>query len=80
MPVITDHWEGLEDFFRPGSEILVAREAEDILAAVDLSDTELKRMGRAARERALAEHTAEHRAWQLESALVEAREPVLTGG
>jgi spore maturation protein CgeB len=65
-PVITDCWQGLEDFFVPGEEILVARAAEDVLHALELSDAELTTIGRAARERTLAEHTATQRADQFE--------------
>ena len=38
-------------------------------AALDLTETELRRIARAARERVLAEHTAMHRAIELEHAL-----------
>jgi spore maturation protein CgeB len=64
--VITDWWQGLEDFFVPGEEILVAHAAEDVLHALELSDAELTTIGRAARERTLAEHTATQRADQFE--------------
>ena len=65
VAVLSDDWEGLEHFFTPGSEILVARAESDALAALDLTDAELKRIGRAARERVLAEHTSERRALDL---------------
>ena len=64
-PVLSDWWEGLPSFFEPGNEILVVRSTEDVLAAIDLSDAELTRIGEAARERALADHTAERRAAEL---------------
>ncbi len=68
-PVLSDSWAGLEQFFIPGEEILVAASADEATAALDLSDEELARIGRAARERALACHTAERRAEELEDAL-----------
>jgi spore maturation protein CgeB len=68
-PLITDWWEGLDAFFTPGTELLVARTADDVLAALDMPDEELARMARAARERTLAEHTADQRAIDLEHAL-----------
>jgi spore maturation protein CgeB len=71
-PLLSDEWEGLDEFFSPGSEILLARSAEDTLAALDLSDTELRTIAGAARERVLAEHTAAHRAQELERMLDEA--------
>ncbi len=67
VPVVSDRWEGLDTFFRPGQEIVVADGADDVLAALDnrAGDWE-KRMGAAAQRRVLAEHTAEHRALELE--------------
>jgi spore maturation protein CgeB len=68
-PILTDWWEGLTDFFEPGSEVLVARHSRDTLEALNLPRQELARIGRAARDRVLDEHTAEHRARELESVL-----------
>ncbi len=64
-PLLSDSWEGLQHFFRPGEEILVANSTEDALYALDLSDEELARIGRAGRERVLSEHTSAHRAEEL---------------
>ena len=64
-PVLSDVWAGLEQFFEPGREILLARTTEDALQAFDLSDGELRRIAAAARERVLDEHTSNHRAGQL---------------
>jgi spore maturation protein CgeB len=64
-PVLTDRWEGIEDFFTPGEEVLVADDTAGATAALDLSDAEIARLGRAARERTLAEHTSDRRAAQL---------------
>jgi spore maturation protein CgeB len=69
VPVLSDAWEGLDRFFTPGDEILVARTPEDVLAALELSPEALGRMGQRARQRALAEHTALHRATELEELL-----------
>jgi spore maturation protein CgeB len=68
-PVVSDTWDGLETFFEPGREILIARGPEDVLRALDLPEEERARIGHAARERALAEHTADTRARQLEEIL-----------
>jgi spore maturation protein CgeB len=68
-PILSDWWEGLDEFFAPGSEILVARSSEDAVAALRLPGEELKKISGAARERTLAEHTAEHRAKELEASL-----------
>lgn len=67
VPVLSDPWVGLDEFFVPGEEILVAEstdEAADLLRRTE--DDELAAIGRRARSRVLAEHTAERRAEQLE--------------
>ena len=74
-PMLSDHWEGLNEFFTPGEERLIAEQARDVVAALELSDTELRNIARAARERTLSEHTAEVRAVEFEELLVSAREP-----
>jgi spore maturation protein CgeB len=69
VPLLSDEWEGLEDFYRPGSEILLCRNTDDVLHALNLSNDELKRIAEAARERTLSEHTADRRVNDLESIL-----------
>src|SRR6266699_1310228 len=64
-PVVSDHWEGLEEFFEPGREILIASQAGDVVDDLALSPDELRRIGSAARERVLDEHTADHRSREL---------------
>jgi hypothetical protein len=62
-----------------GEEILVARTTDDVLQYVrDVPEGERLAIGRRARDRVLAHHTAAHRAAELEgyaAALLE-REPV----
>jgi spore maturation protein CgeB len=65
-PLLTDGWEGLECFFEPGSEVLAVRSAGDVVAAMSLSDEELRRLAGRARERTLAEHTGDRRVAELE--------------
>lgn len=60
-PVISDSWEGLSEFFEPDHEILVASSADDVVNAIKLGDEELRRMGKAAREKVFSAHTADHR-------------------
>jgi spore maturation protein CgeB len=69
VPVLSDDWEGLDRFFLPGEEILVARTADDVLGALELPPSALAEMGRRARERTLSAHTADHRAIELEQIL-----------
>jgi len=71
-PILTDTWDGLDAFFTPGEEILVARDTTDALAALDLPDAELRRIAERARERVLAEHTSARRAADLLRALDDA--------
>jgi spore maturation protein CgeB len=70
VPVISDDWEGLETFFEPGREILVAGDAHEVLLALANTSADARRaIGRRARDRVLAAHTASHRAAQLEGHL-----------
>ena len=64
-PILSDWWDGLDEFFDPWSEILIVRSTEDVLTALDLGDPELARIGEAGRQRTLADHTAERRAAEL---------------
>jgi len=68
-PVISDSWEGLDAFFVPGREILVARTRDDVLAALTLDEAERLRIANDARDRALADHTAVQRVRDLEAAV-----------
>ncbi|HET6912211.1 MAG TPA: glycosyltransferase [Rhodanobacteraceae bacterium] len=63
--VLSDAWAGLSDFYTPGEEILLARNSQDALDAIDLPDATLQQIGQRARERTLAEHTSMHRAREL---------------
>jgi len=71
-PIISDYWSGLDEFFRPGEEILIAHNPEDTMRHLrDIPDEHRAAIGLAARKRVLAEHTAAHRARQLETYLAE---------
>lgn len=65
-PILSDGWPGLDEFFAPGREILRVDTADDVLAALSLTDAELRRVAEAARANVLARHTAERRADELE--------------
>jgi spore maturation protein CgeB len=67
--VLSDSWPGLDEFFVPGSELLVAERTEDALSALELSDEQLAAVAGAARERVMTDHTADRRAAQLVAAL-----------
>jgi spore maturation protein CgeB len=71
-PIITDEWAGLESFFKPGREILIARSAAEVASYItSMPEKELARVAEAARKRVLAEHTAAHRVESLEAYLAE---------
>jgi spore maturation protein CgeB len=68
--LISDAWQGLDQFLEPELEVLVARSGSEVAALVDALTPELaRRIGQAARRRVLAEHTYEHRAAQVETVL-----------
>jgi spore maturation protein CgeB len=68
--LITDAWEGVELFLEPEREVLVARSGGDVAEIVEaLSPEQAARIGGAARQRILAEHTYDHRAAQVEALL-----------
>ncbi len=63
--VVSDGWEGLDEFFEPDREIIIVRTAEDVIEALSRTPSELRHIGEAARVRALEEHTARDRAQTL---------------
>lgn len=68
--LITDYWVGINYFFEPGKEILVAEsgdEVKDIL--LSLTEDKAAQIGKAALKRVLAEHTYTHRAAELDKIL-----------
>jgi spore maturation protein CgeB len=68
--VVTDSWTGIEQFFRPGAEILVARTAEDVVDQLRrLGSAQCTQIGLAMLSRALQEHTYIMRASQVHTAL-----------
>ena len=73
-PIISDNWPGLNEFFEPGKEILIAETSEDVVEILrEMPETERRAIGDRARERVLGAHTAAHRAAQLEAFIDECR-------
>jgi spore maturation protein CgeB len=66
VPVISDWWEGLDTFFEPEREILIAESASDVQRHLELDDERRRAIGERARARVLQRHTAQHRAEELE--------------
>lgn len=69
VSILSDNWPGLDAFYDPGKEILIAGSTDDAMDAITLSTAELERIGRAARERTIGCHTADVRAQELEDLL-----------
>jgi spore maturation protein CgeB len=68
--LITDAWEGVDSFLRPGEEVLVARDGAEVADLVEALDgARARRIGEAARRRVLDEHTYDHRAAQVDALL-----------
>jgi spore maturation protein CgeB len=65
--LITDAWEGIEEFLIPEVEVLTARDGAEVAGLIeDLEPERARAIGTAARERLLAEHTYAQRAEQVE--------------
>ena len=72
VPVISDRWDGLDQIFTPGEEILVADSADDVVRYLgETGEDKRLALGERARARVLAEHTAERRCEQLEAEVAE---------
>jgi spore maturation protein CgeB len=70
VPIISDWWQGLDDFFEPEREILIAGSGEEILFYLrEITESERIAIAVRARARILDEHTAGHRVRELESYL-----------
>lgn len=68
IPVISDDWPGIETFFEPGREILLAHGTADVVRILtDMPEEKRLAIGRRARSRVLSEHTAAHRALTFET-------------
>jgi spore maturation protein CgeB len=69
-PVISDDWPGIDEFFSPGKEILIARDGGTVLEYIrDLPEDDRAAIAGAARARVLASHTGARRAADLEESL-----------
>ncbi len=70
--LITDSWEGIEQFLEPGEEVLVARDGKDVAEHVrSLTPQRARAIGSAALKRVLSDHTYSDRGAQVDSLLRE---------
>lgn len=77
--LITDAWEGIEQFLKPDAEVLVARDGKDVAEIVgSLDQTRARAIGQAALQRVLAEHTYAHRGEQVDAIFKAAKVPELS--
>ncbi|MBD0331214.1 MAG: glycosyltransferase [Chitinophagaceae bacterium] len=68
--IITDFWTGIDYFFEPQKEILVAQNGEDVTEILSsLTQDKAEEIGKAALKKVLAEHTYTHRAAELDKIL-----------
>ena len=68
--LITDDWEGVDQFFTPNSEILVAKGAEELVTHLrGWNAVQASALGQAMMNRALRDHSYESRAHQVHSEL-----------
>ena len=70
--IITDHWEGIEYFFEPGSEILVVKNGEEVDKLLsELTPERAREIGMGAYKKVRSAHTYGHRADLLQSLIEE---------
>jgi spore maturation protein CgeB len=68
VPVISDVWPGLEKFFEPDAQILVARSTRDVVHFLSsIPENERRAIGARGRNRVLSQHTGVQRALELQS-------------
>ena len=72
-PMISDWWQGLDEFFDLESDLRVVSTADDVEEALNLPDSELGALAEHARERTLEEHSGRRRAEELLQYFEEAR-------
>lgn len=71
-PIVSDRWPGLDELFEPDREIVLADSAAEAIACIrDIPEERRRELGDSARRRVLAEHTAAHRAMELEDYVTE---------
>lgn len=72
VPVISDAWQGLDEIFTRGTEVLPVRDTEAVMATLRMAEQRRRRIGQAGQQKTLARHTAAQRARELHSYLLEA--------
>ncbi len=72
-PIISDWWRGLDEFFIPNREILIADSTADVVQHLrHISEHDRVQIAEKARMKTLSKHTGIHRAHELENYYMEA--------
>lgn len=66
VPVISDEWEGIEQFFTPEEEIIIARDTQDVIEYLQMPESDRLAIASRAYFRVIKEHTAAKRIEQFE--------------
>lgn len=78
--IVSDNWPGLDTFFQPMQEILLPASTGDVVRYLTgYDEAELRRIGRRAQARVLAQHTSDRRAREFEAAVAAVAAPALSG-
>ena len=78
IAIISDHWQGIDQFLEPGREVLIVHSAAEVVEILrEYPDRDRHALSARARERILAGHTAEQRVMLLERLLGTRHEPDL---
>jgi len=76
VPILTDQWPGLENFFTPGSEILPVRTSADVTSYLRMPIDQRQEIGEKGRRRTLRFHTAAVRAEEFEAYVLASFKPL----
>ena len=72
-PIVSDVWAGIDEFFTPGEEILLARDGKEALSFIrDIPEPERRAIAERARHKVVRLHSAGERARELEKYVAEA--------
>jgi spore maturation protein CgeB len=73
-PIISDAWPGIDRFFSPGAEILLARRSQDTLSyLMNIPESDRLAIAELARQRVLRLHSSLQRARELEEYVAEVK-------
>lgn len=71
VPVISDNWAGIEKFYEPGIELIIANNCEDVIKALNMGEDARMKIASAFQNRTLNEHTSKQRVNELEKIIRE---------